>query len=304
MKIACWAFLALMSATQVQAQMLDIHVLAGKQMLASGANAAPSVVAKLITAWKGDGGWRLVPHPVDDLPQAQKTLIALNAMQPDPTQKALVIAVLSARLLYIAGGEQTLAMVGANQPFPDIAEELKGRARVQRDRVLWVAIGWVNWNDFDAIRPPGGCAPGFTWQRCLVQSGPDGFVISQRACHPGWPLYGAAVVKTPANSAPDADGFMDFVASARASEALRDDFVIVPHPDVRRRRSVIFQIFGTGDGPALAQARDAPDPLPRPQVDPVTGTFNACGGANTCANYLPPMGSAANFHEQVSAALR
>ena len=304
MKIAGWVLLALMSITQVQAQMLDIHVVAGKQMLAPGPNAAPSVVAKLIAAWRGDTGWRLVPHPVETLREAQKTFSMLNAMQPDPSQKNLVIAVLSSRLLNIAGGEQTLAMVGATQPFPEVAEQLKGRARVQRDRVLWVSIGWVRWNDFDAIRPPGGCAPGFTWEGCVVQTGPDAFVISQRAGHSGWPLYGAAVVNTPANSASDAAGFMDFVASAKASEALRDEFLIVAHPDVRQRRSVAFLIFGAGDAAPLAAARDAPDPLPRPQVDPLTGTFNACGAANTCANYLPPAGSEAAFQAQVGAALK
>jgi hypothetical protein len=299
-----WLLFAWLLALPAQAQTLDIHVIAGKQMLAPGVNGLPSVVSRLITAWRGPAGWNLVPHLVDDLRQAQKTLGILNKMEPDPAHPVLVIAVLSSRLLDIAGGEISLGVAGATQPFADIPETLKGRGRVRRDRVLWVAIGWIPWNDFDTLRPPGGCAPSFTWERCVVQNGPDDFTISQRAGDHGWPLFGAAVVNTPANVAAEADSFMDFVVSVKASVALRDEFVVVAHPTVRHRRSVAFQLFGAGAGPVLATAIDAPDPLPRPQIDAVTGTFNACGAANTCPNYLPPPGTEAAFHEVVNAALK
>ncbi len=299
-----WLVFALLLAWPLRAQTLDIHVVAGKQVLAPGANGLPSVVSRLVTAWRGAAGWHLVPHVVDDLRQAQKTLGTLNKMEADPAHPVLVIAVLSSRLLYIAGGEISLAFAGAAQPFADIPETLKGRGRIRRDRVLWVAIGWIPWNDFDTLRPPGGCGPSFTWERCVVQNRPDDFTINQRAGHTGWPLFAAAVVNTPANNVAEADGFMDFVASAKASEALRDEFVVVAHPDVRHRRSVAFQMFGAGVGPALATAIDAPDPLPRPQIDPVTGTFNACGAANSCPNYLPPAGTEAAFREVVGAALK
>ena len=303
-----WLVFALLLALQValpaRAQTLDIHVVAGKQVLAPGANGLPSVVSRLITAWRGAGGWHLVPHVVDDLRQAQNTLGTLNVLKPDPARPVLVIAVLSSRLLSIAGGEISLAIAGVTQPFGEIPETLKGRGRVRRDRVLWVAVGWIPWSDFDTLRPPGGCAPGFTWERCVVQNGPDDFTINQRAGHHGWPLFAAAVVNTPANVAAEADRFMDFVASPKASEALRDEFVVVAHPDVRHRRSAAFQMFGVGTGGVLATAIDAPDPLPRPQIDPVTGIFNACGAANTCPNYLPPAGTEAAFHEVVSAALK
>ena len=127
-----WLLLAWLLALPAQAQTLDIHVVAGKQMLAPGANAVPSVVSRLITAWRGAAGWHLVPHVVDDLRQAQKTIDTLHAMEPDPAHPALVLAVLSSRLLYIAGGEISLGIAGATQPFADIPETLKGRGRVRR----------------------------------------------------------------------------------------------------------------------------------------------------------------------------
>ena len=304
MRLICWLILTIAIAAQAWAQNLEIHVVAGKQILAPGLNAAPSLAGRLISAWRGPSGWRIVPHPVEDLPTTHAVLAGVNAQKFDPGQPTLAIALLSSRLFYVAGGEQALGIAGASQPFKDIPETLKGRARVQRDKVLWLGIGWIQWRDFEIIRPPGGCAPSFTWERCVVQQGQDDFMISQRAGHTGWPLYGAAVVANPGNAMEEADRFMDFIASPKAAEALRDEFVVVAHPEIRRRRSVAFQMFAAGGGPALATAIDAPDPLPRPQIDPLTGIFNACGAANTCPNYLPPPGTEAAFHQQVNAALK
>ncbi len=304
MRLICWLILTIAVVGQAKAQDLEIHVVAGKQVLAPGLNLSPSLAARLITAWRGPAGWRIVQHPVADLPTTQTVLAAVKALAFDPRQPTLAIAILSSRLFFVAGGEQALAIVGANQPFTDIPETLKGRARVRRDKVVWLGVGWIQWRDFEIIRPPGGCAPSFTWERCVVQNALDDFVINQRAGHTGWPLYGAAVVANPGNSAGEADRFMDFIASAKAAEAMRDEFVIVAHPEIRRRRSVAFQMFAAGNGPVLATAIDAPDPLPRPQIDPVTGIFNACGAANTCPNYLPPPGTEAAFHQEVSAALK
>ncbi len=290
------------------AEPLVVHVFAGQQLLGTKEASGAGLVRHLLGAWRDPAGWRLVPHPVDSLAQFRQEVRDLPPEPPsDPGHPRLLVAMLTSRVLEAASAEQMLAIAGHGQPFADIDEQLKGRDRLRRDRIDWLPLGWVLWSSFDALRPPGGCAPSFTWTTCIAPSGPDAYTISQRAGERGWPLYGAAVLR-PDGARSDradanADALMDFLASAAASEILRADFVVVPYPAVRARRSVVFNLY-EATGPALlATSYDSPHPLPRPAIDPVTGTFNVCGRNGICPNYRAPPGTEDAMRGKVTAAL-
>ena len=289
------------------AEPLEIHVIAGQNLLTAKAPDGKGVVEHVLNAWRDPASWRLVPHPVDSFEQFRQMVARLPS---DAAHPSISVAMLTTRMLDAAVGGQMLAVAGGTQPFDGIDETLKGRDTLHRDRVVWLPLGWVLWSSFEAIRPPGACAPGFAWSTCIEQIGAENYLIGQRAGDAGWPLYGAAIlrpwskagpVKTAASN-PDADALMDWLGNAAASAAMRQDFVIVPHPDVRPRRSVVFKLFDL-DGTELAASYDSPHPLPRPTVDAVTGTFNACGRAVTCPNYLAPAGTEAAMRARVSKAL-
>lgn len=304
-----WRFallaLTLLCACHAEAaEPLEIHVIAGQNLLAAKDKGGAGVVAHMLAAWRDPATWRLVPHPVDSFDQFRKEVRALPA---DDAHPHIVVGMLTTRLLDAAAGGQLLAIAGTTQPFPAIDEELKGRDTLHRDRVAWLPLGWVLWSSFEAVRPPGACAPNFNWVTCVERHGPESFVISQRAGDRGWPLYGAAILRpsrkpvagSPPAANPDADALMDWLASAPAAEVLRDDFVVVAHPDVRPRRSVVFKLFDP-NGAELAASYDSPHPLPRPAIDAITGTFNACGRAATCPNYLAPPGQDAAMRKRVT----
>jgi len=310
MRALRWAalLLGLLGGAIAQAaEPLEIHVVAGQNLLTAKEPGGKGVVEHVLGAWRDPAGWRLVPHPVDSFEQFRKVLLTLPT---DEARPHILLGMLTTRVLDAAVGGQILEVAGSTQPFASIDEELKGRDTLRRDRVVWLPLGWVLWSSFEAIRPPGACAPHFAWTTCIEQLGAERYLIGQRAGDAGWPLYGAAIlrpwskggpVKTVAHN-PDADALVDWLASAPASEALRQDFVIVPHPDVRPRRSVVFKLFDL-DGTELAASYDSPHPLPRPTVDATTGTFNACGRAVTCPNYLAPPGMEATMRARVTRAL-
>ena len=278
---------------------LEIHVFAGQHLLAAKDAGGAGVVLHLLAAWRDPATWRLVPHPVDSFEQFRKEVRALPA---DDAHPHIAVGMLTTRVLEAAAAGQMLAIAGTDQPFPAIDEVLKGRDVLHRDRVAWLPLGWVLWSSFESVRPPGACAPGFNWVTCVERHGPETFAISQRAGDHGWPLYGAAILRLSGKAVaanPDADALMDWLASPAAAEVLRDDFVVVAHPDVRPRRSVVFKLIDP-NGAELATSYDSPHPLPRPAVDAITGTFNACGRAATCPNYLAPSGQDAAMRARVT----
>ena len=303
------AILLLLAGHAVAAEPLDIHVFAGQALLNAKApitlsgNTVPRIafIPRLLGAWRDPASFRIIPHQIDNFEQFRR-LVA--EFPPDEGHPRLLLALLSAPVLNAAATQRMLAIAGTNQPYETIDELLKGRDKMRRDRIAWLPLGWVLWSSFDAIRPPGGCAPTFNWTTCAEQSGPNAYLLTQRAGDRGWPLYGAAIIAPndkPAPDNPDADALMDWLATPAASTFLAQDFAVVPNPTIRPNRAITFKLF---DGPTeIATSYDSPNPLPRPAVDPISGLFNACGRNTTCPNYLAPPGTDATMRARVSAAL-
>ena len=301
------AFLALgLSAASAQAaEPLDIHVFAGQALLnAKFPNndiVRAAFIPRLLGAWRDPASFRIIPHQIDSFEQFRRQVAEFP---PDEGRPRLLVAMLSAPVLNAAATQRMLAIAGINQPYETIDELLKGRDKMRRDRIAWLPLGWVLWSSFDAIRPPGGCAPTFNWTTCAEQSGPNAYLLTQRAGDRGWPIYGAAIIAPndkPAPDNPDADALMDWLATPAASTFLAQDFAVVPNPTIRPNRAITFKLF---DGPTeIATSYDSPNPLPRPAVDPISGLFNACGRNTTCPNYLAPPGTDATMRARVSAAL-
>lgn len=182
--------------------------------------------------------------------------------------------------------------------FEGIPKEFRLEQTGDPDRVAAVALGWILWSDFrlspddDGIRGPGKCDPSADWKnhQCLEDHGYNIYVIKQQKGHAGWPVHAIGAAAIAGRSA----HFFEWLGTVEASKVLGDYFIVMPHDEARKGRTVRFEFYMPGSKEPLRPRDGSQLPKESPDISEGSTTLTVCGAraqgpSLACPNYdIPP----------------